>query len=208
MQSVDKIKTHVRRAYKILRPGGREYGIVFVSFNAHSKVTALRGWCIPAQGKDYEVKDKEAVEISLPQGRGQRTDLRRERQAAADSRGGSRQHCRLRIRRRRAAHGVAEHVGLPARDSRPRDSLLAATSSRMGIQSLMDQLFRESSLRRTAATSGNGSSAMCQAMREEAEMPPISGRRGTNGRLVLPSGRRFAQRIQQLAARWVRGIST
>ena len=26
----------------------------------------MRGWCIPAQGKDYEVKDKEAIEISLP----------------------------------------------------------------------------------------------------------------------------------------------
>jgi hypothetical protein len=66
VQSVDKVKTHVRLAYKILRPGGRDYGVARVSFNAHSKVTALRGWCIPAQGKDYEVKDKEAVEVSLP----------------------------------------------------------------------------------------------------------------------------------------------
>lgn len=64
--SLDKVKTHVREVYKILRPSGRDYGIAAVSFNAHSKVTALRGWCIPAQGKDYEVKDKEAVEISLP----------------------------------------------------------------------------------------------------------------------------------------------
>lgn len=66
VQSADKIKTHVRVAYKILRPSGRNYGIAAVSFNAHSKVTALRGWCIPAQGKDYEVKDKEAVEVALP----------------------------------------------------------------------------------------------------------------------------------------------
>ena len=66
VQSVDKIKTHVRLAYKILRPSGREYGIAGVSFHAHSKVSGLRGWCIPAQGKDYEVKDKEAVEVSLP----------------------------------------------------------------------------------------------------------------------------------------------
>ncbi len=64
--SADKIKTTVREAYKILRPGGRDYGVVVVSFNAHEKVTAIRGWCIPAQGKDYEVKDKDAVEISLP----------------------------------------------------------------------------------------------------------------------------------------------
>lgn len=64
--SLDKIKTHVREVYKILRPSGRDYGIAAVSFNGHSKVNGLRGWCIPAQGKDYEVKDKEALEISLP----------------------------------------------------------------------------------------------------------------------------------------------
>ncbi len=66
VQSAEKIKTTVREAYKILRPGGREYGTMTVSFNSHKKITGLRGWCIPAQGKDYEVKDKEAIEISLP----------------------------------------------------------------------------------------------------------------------------------------------
>jgi hypothetical protein len=66
VQSADKIKITVREAYKILRPGGREYGTVVASFNSHSKITGMRGWCIPAQGKDYEVKDKEAMEISLP----------------------------------------------------------------------------------------------------------------------------------------------
>jgi Domain of Unknown Function with PDB structure (DUF3857)/Transglutaminase-like superfamily len=66
VQSVEKIKTHVREVYKILRPSGRDYGIAAVSFHAHSKVNGLRGWCIPAQGKDYEVKDKEALEVSLP----------------------------------------------------------------------------------------------------------------------------------------------
>jgi hypothetical protein len=70
VQSVDKIKTQVRVAYKILRPGGRDYGLAAVSFNAHSKVNGLHGWCIPAQGKDYEVKDKEAIETSLPKVRG------------------------------------------------------------------------------------------------------------------------------------------
>ena len=64
--STDKIKTHVREAYKILRPSGREYGTMSVFFNPHRKVTSLHGWCIPAQGKDFEVKDKDAIEISLP----------------------------------------------------------------------------------------------------------------------------------------------
>lgn len=66
VQSADKIKTQVRVVYKILRPGGRDYGLAGATFNAHSKITGMRGWCIPAQGKDYEVKDKDAVEIALP----------------------------------------------------------------------------------------------------------------------------------------------
>jgi hypothetical protein len=65
--SADKIKTVVRRAYKILRPSGREYGTVFVPFTSPGqKINGLRGWCVPAQGKDYEVKDKDAIERSFP----------------------------------------------------------------------------------------------------------------------------------------------
>jgi transglutaminase-like putative cysteine protease len=62
-----KIKTRVREAYKILRPTGRGYGAVEVSFHPGKKVASLHGWCIPAQGKDYEVKDKDAVESALPE---------------------------------------------------------------------------------------------------------------------------------------------
>src|SRR5881227_620545 len=64
--SADKIKTTVRKAYKVLRPGGRDYGTVFVFLNSNRKVTNLHGWCIPAQGKDYEVKDKDGAEVALP----------------------------------------------------------------------------------------------------------------------------------------------
>ena len=64
--SVDKIRTHVREAYKILRPEGREHGTVYVHFYPQRKITNLRAWCIPAQGKDYEVKDKDAVDIAAP----------------------------------------------------------------------------------------------------------------------------------------------
>src|ERR1700686_3234435 len=63
--STDKIRTQVREAYKILRPNGREHGTVYVHFNPERKIRSLHGWCIPAQGRDYEVKDKDAVEISL-----------------------------------------------------------------------------------------------------------------------------------------------
>jgi len=64
--SADKIRTHVREAYKILRPEGREHGTVYVNFNRGRKITSLHAWCIPSQGKDYEVKDKDATDISAP----------------------------------------------------------------------------------------------------------------------------------------------
>ena len=72
--STDRIKIQVRDAYKILRPDGRHYGTVAVYFNPQRKVKSLHGWCIPAQGKDYEVKDKDAVE-SVAQYPRCRTDL-------------------------------------------------------------------------------------------------------------------------------------
>jgi hypothetical protein len=65
VQSEDKIKTIERRAYKILRPGGKDFGIAAAEFDADRKITGMKAWCIPAQGKDYEVKDKEALDVSL-----------------------------------------------------------------------------------------------------------------------------------------------
>ncbi len=78
VQSTDKIKTTVREAYKILRPGGRDEGVAAVSYNAHEKVTSFHGWSIPAQGKDYEVKDKDGIEVALPKVEGSElvTDVR------------------------------------------------------------------------------------------------------------------------------------
>jgi hypothetical protein len=64
VQPSGKIKQMRRAAYKILRVGGKDYGIVRADFDADTRITAMRGWCIPAQGKDYEVKEKDAVEAS------------------------------------------------------------------------------------------------------------------------------------------------
>ena len=64
--SADKIKTRVREAYKILRPDGRSRGTVGIYFNRERKINYLRGWCIPAQGKDFEVKEKDAADVSAP----------------------------------------------------------------------------------------------------------------------------------------------
>jgi hypothetical protein len=66
VQSADKVRRTVRTAYKILRPSGRDHGLLLVPFNQHSRVTSMRGWCIPAQGKDFEVREKDAIEVSLP----------------------------------------------------------------------------------------------------------------------------------------------
>ena len=63
--SADKFRTVVRRAYKILRPEGREYGEVAIPFDSlNEKVMSIHAWCIPATGKDYEVTDKDAMEVS------------------------------------------------------------------------------------------------------------------------------------------------
>jgi hypothetical protein len=64
--SVDKIKTHILEAYKILRPEGREHGTLSIDFNSHKKISNLHAWCIPPEGKDYEVKEKDAVDVAAP----------------------------------------------------------------------------------------------------------------------------------------------
>jgi hypothetical protein len=64
--SADKIKIVERRAYKILRPDGRDRGVAVVYLTSNRKINNLHGWCIPAQGKDFEVKEKDAIEVSPP----------------------------------------------------------------------------------------------------------------------------------------------
>src|SRR5712692_3910954 len=59
-----EVKTLHRRAYRILRPQGRDYGLVPIPFDSETRISNLKAWCIPAQGKDYEVKEKDAVESS------------------------------------------------------------------------------------------------------------------------------------------------
>jgi len=65
VQPNGKIKKVERRVYKILRPDGRQYGTIRADFDAESKINNIHGWCIPAQGKDYEVKEKDAIETAL-----------------------------------------------------------------------------------------------------------------------------------------------
>jgi hypothetical protein len=62
VQPNGKTKEIDRVVYKILRPGGRHLGKVEVRFDKETPIIHIRGWCIPAQGKDYEVKDKDVTE--------------------------------------------------------------------------------------------------------------------------------------------------
>lgn len=62
VQPNGKIKETDRQAYKILRPGGRHFGTLHFAYDAETRITSVHGWCIPAQGKDFEVKDKDTIE--------------------------------------------------------------------------------------------------------------------------------------------------
>jgi uncharacterized protein DUF3857/transglutaminase superfamily protein len=60
-----EVETRYRAAYRILRPEGREHGVVAVYFDQEARLTWLKGWCIPGQGQEYEVKEKDAVETGI-----------------------------------------------------------------------------------------------------------------------------------------------
>ena len=62
VQPNGKIKETDRAVYKILRPEGRQFGKLYFFFDTETRITNLHGWCIPAQGKDYEVKEKDTTE--------------------------------------------------------------------------------------------------------------------------------------------------
>src|SRR3984885_11426626 len=53
---------HYRYVVKILRPQGREEGIVGVPFDKDSKILSMHVWSIGPDGHEYAVKDNEMVE--------------------------------------------------------------------------------------------------------------------------------------------------
>lgn len=60
-----KITRLERKVFKILRPDGARRGTVDVYFRPQTHIEDLRAWCIPSSGKDYEVKERDAVDMSL-----------------------------------------------------------------------------------------------------------------------------------------------
>jgi hypothetical protein len=60
-----EIETRTRRAYKLLRPEGREeYGHAEVLFNNETKISYLKAWTIRASGEAIEVKEKDAIDVA------------------------------------------------------------------------------------------------------------------------------------------------
>jgi hypothetical protein len=57
---------HYRRVVKILRPAGRDEGIVSVWFDKDRKLNSLHVWSIGPDGHEYAVKDNEIVEFGIP----------------------------------------------------------------------------------------------------------------------------------------------
>jgi Domain of Unknown Function with PDB structure (DUF3857)/Transglutaminase-like superfamily len=65
VQPNGKMKRLDREVVKILRPDGASRGTVRADYDAASRITGLRAWCIPVTGKDYEAKEKDAVESAV-----------------------------------------------------------------------------------------------------------------------------------------------
>jgi hypothetical protein len=57
---------YYRQVVKILRPQGREEGIVAVPFDKDSKILSMHVWSIGPDGHEYAVKDNELVEYGYP----------------------------------------------------------------------------------------------------------------------------------------------
>jgi hypothetical protein len=57
---------HYRHIVKILRPQGRDEGIVAVPFDKDSKILSMHVWSIGPDGHEYAVKDNEMAEYGYP----------------------------------------------------------------------------------------------------------------------------------------------
>jgi hypothetical protein len=58
-----------RRVFRILRPSGRSRGVFDVSFDKDTKILSMKAWSLPASGgKEFEIKEKDAVEAQLTDG--------------------------------------------------------------------------------------------------------------------------------------------
>ncbi|HJQ41076.1 MAG TPA: DUF3857 and transglutaminase domain-containing protein [Thermoanaerobaculia bacterium] len=64
VQADGTITTRQRKVTKILTAAGRDYGFAAVPFDRDTKLLHLRGWSIAANGTQYELKERDAVEMT------------------------------------------------------------------------------------------------------------------------------------------------
>ncbi len=67
---------HHRHVVKILRPTGRDEGLVHVAFDKDTKILAMHVWSVGPDGHEYALKDKDMVELGNPNGGGLYEDVR------------------------------------------------------------------------------------------------------------------------------------
>src|SRR5262249_54974787 len=64
VNSASEYVEHHRRIVKILRPEGREEGYFGIYLAKDHKLLSARAWSIDASGHEYELKDKDFVEVA------------------------------------------------------------------------------------------------------------------------------------------------
>lgn len=124
-----EIRTLYRRAVKILRPGGRSYARLIVPFDRETRLASLRGWSLPPQGKEMEVKEKDAVETSYSPG----TLYDNTRYKILVIPGVAGQRRRLRVRTAAPALRAPGHLVVSGRGARPAEPVRPPPSARLGV---------------------------------------------------------------------------
>jgi hypothetical protein len=63
VKDAQNMTSNCREVIKILRHEGRNLGVFDVNFSKDNRLTYLKGWSIAANGQQYELKEKDAVEF-------------------------------------------------------------------------------------------------------------------------------------------------
>jgi hypothetical protein len=57
---------HDRRVVKILRPQGRDEGVIHIGFDKDTKILSMNVWSIGPDGHEYAMKDKDYIDVGDP----------------------------------------------------------------------------------------------------------------------------------------------
>jgi hypothetical protein len=61
VSSGGEVRSTYHKAFKILRPAGRENGMLYVYFDGQTQITSLKAWGITTTGEEFEVKKGDAA---------------------------------------------------------------------------------------------------------------------------------------------------